>query len=132
MAAGALLPPAGSPAVCQAKMADSDSDEEIVDTAEFLSEDWVEQVRARAFRSLAAASKLPACQHCRRCCSAAAPDQRPASSQPVAYLTRDLITYAVGIGCDELDFVYEVCSSHEVPLPLPRPSAPPCQGDPSR
>ena len=62
VAAGALLPPAGSPAVCQAKMADSDSDEEIVDTAEFLSEDWVEQVRARAFRSLAAAStaSLPA------------------------------------------------------------------------
>ena len=34
------------------------------------------------------------------------------SPQLVAYLRRDLITYAVGIGCDELDFVYEV---HSVP-----------------
>ena len=25
----------------------------------------------------------------------------------MAYLKRDLITYALGIGCDELDFVYE-------------------------
>eukprot|EP01051_Picozoa_sp_SAG22_P013063 SAG22_NODE_1423_length_4464_cov_2.703551_3_plen_423_part_00 len=48
----------------------SDEEEEkTVDTAEFLSEEWVEQ--------------------------------------PVAYLQRDLITYAVGIGCHELDFVYE-------------------------
>ena len=47
----------------------SGEEEEKLDTAEFLSDDWVEQ--------------------------------------PVAYLRRDLITYAVGIGCHELDFVYE-------------------------
>ncbi len=42
------------------------------------------------------------------------------SPQLVAYLRRDLITYAVGIGCDELDFVYEV---HSVPPPRARPPA---------
>ncbi len=29
------------------------------------------------------------------------------TTQPVSYLTRDLLTYAVGIGCTSLNFVYE-------------------------
>ena len=29
------------------------------------------------------------------------------TTQKVSYLTRDLLTYAVGIGCTDLNFVYE-------------------------
>ena len=96
-------------------MSDSD-EEEIVDTAEFLT-DWVEQVSQEPLPQHPGDQALFPASFCYPLtfyfCTLPSP-------QPVAYLRRDLITYAVGIGCDELDFVYEVCSLSPARAPRAR------------